>query len=384
MNSQQPSIDRLRDLFRHGTARVPASWGLTGPETTGLWWQAESGVVVASPLLLRMGQQLPRVEECPALLLATESRYRNDWLKLQAARIGKLGDGGRVEELCDQISTIGPAADLIRQHLSSARLEATAWSSMELEMFDAPADQSAAAPALLRVLGLTARLVEGQQGKPCDTLPEVHVKDPRTNWQSGRLLLAPGTEASVGGQWVLGGHFKRPQSVSRMSWVLSSPWVMMLGLLTFMAEAWAAERRGGVTLELPFNRVNEFATPSQIDIVVTLPEDDSEVLCGSLGEFCLRVLDALDMALVPSLVVRDLDAQLGHVVSRLLAEGVWSYQPQNRPRYLIGEEFSNDCYRSEGHKYIYRAADGLADVLREVCLSWARSRVERKETEAAV
>jgi hypothetical protein len=381
MSDQAVSVSRLAELFRQGTTRIPESWNLSCPEQCGLWWRA-TGVAVASPLLIRLARQLPNPEEFPALTLATEARYRDGWLNLQAARFTKLGERQCTRELCEQIDFVGAAAGAIRERLSTARLEPTSWSSIELELFDAPADQAAAAPALLRVLGLTAHLVEGKQGRPCESLPAVDSKDPRTNWIGGRLLLAPGVEPSVGDPWVLCGGYDRDEDIERMAWVLSSPWVMLLGLLGFMAEAWAAERRGGVTLELPAGRIGEFATPSQIDIVVTLPEDGVEVLCGSLGEFCLRVLDALDMALVPNLGARELDVRLGQAVGRLLGEKVWTYRPLERPGYVIGEEFSNDCYRGEGHKYIYRAADSLADTLREVCMAWARSRMERKEVEA--
>ncbi|MCH8045781.1 MAG: hypothetical protein IID44_18880 [Planctomycetes bacterium] len=380
--SDQPSVSRLGDLFQQGTARIPESWNLSGPEQCGLWWRVD-GVVVATPLLIRLTKQLRMPEEYSALALATESRFRESWLNLQAARVAKLGLRECVAELCQQIDFVDAAAGVVRERLPSARLEPTGWSSLELELFDAPADQAAAAPALLRVLGLTAALVEGKQGKPFEPLPKVDSQDPRVNWIAGRLLLTPGIEPSVGHQWVLCGGYDREENIARMAWVLSSPWVMLLGLFSFMAEAWAAERRGRVTLELPTSRIGDFATPSQIDVVVTLPEDDVEVLCGSLGEFCLRVLDALDMALVPNLEVRELDSQLGQVVGRLLAEKVWTYQPQERPCYVIGEDFSNDCYRGHGHKYIYRAADGLADTLREVCTSWARTRMERKEVEAS-
>jgi hypothetical protein len=77
-----------------------------------------------------------------------------------------------------------------------------------------------------------------------------------------------------------------------------------------------------------------------------------------------------------------LDARLGKVVSRLLAAGVWSYEAHQRPRYVIGERFSDDCYRGEGHRYIYRAGESLADTMREVCLAWARSLAAPVTTEA--
>ena len=178
--SDQPSVSRRGDLFQPGTARIPESWNLSGPEQCGLWWRVD-GVVVATQLLIRLTKQLRMPEEYSALALATESRFRESWLNLQAARIAKLGQRECVAELCQQIDFVDAAAGAVRERLPSARLEPTGWSSLELELFDAPADQAAAAPALLRVLGLTAALVEGKQGKPFEPLPKVDSQDPRVN-----------------------------------------------------------------------------------------------------------------------------------------------------------------------------------------------------------
>jgi hypothetical protein len=142
------------------------------------------------------------------------------------------------------------------------------------------------------------------------------------------------------------------------------------------AEAWAAERHGGVHLELPAEHVAAFAAPPRVDVVVTLA-DGREVLCGSLGEFCTRVLDGLGMAIVPARSAAELDAAMAPVIAELLRAGVWAWQPDARPRYVIGAGYGFDCYRGEGHKYVYQRADGLSQALRSVCVAWARARRSR-------
>lgn len=160
-----------------------------------------------------------------------------------------------------------------------------------------------------------------------------------------------------------------------MTWVLGTPWVTLLAVLGFTAEAWAAERRGGVQLELPVSLVHAFDAPPRVDVVVTLP-DGREVLCGSLGELCVRTLDAVGMAMTPHMPAAALDVALAPVVSAVLGAGIWRWLPNARPRYAISDRFSFDCYRGEGHRWIYLASEGLCAALRSVCTTWALGRLD--------
>ena len=374
MNTAMPSVAALLDIFMKGYARIPASWKLDAPLECGLWWRPEVGVAVATPALLRLADGVPRGEEPAGILLATQKHFRNPWLNLQAARLAELGHRTEISELCRAIDVLGPAATTLRTRLAFARLEPTGYSALEVTVFGAPADQPAAAPGLLRVLGVTSPIVEGEQGMPVSKLEKMDEKDPRPNWVPNRLLQAPGLNACETSVYVLCGGLDL-SGANRMAWVLSTPWATLLAHLVFMAEAWAAERQGGITLEIPREFIEHFAEPPQVSVVVNLA-DGREVLCGTLGEFCLRTLDALGMSLVPRLNASQLDLQLAPVIKRLLREGVWAYLSVARPNYTIGDGFSNDCYRGEGHRYIYRAGEKLTDILRSVCISWARSLTE--------
>jgi hypothetical protein len=380
MSVARLAIQPLLDLFTRGFAKVPAAWELQAAEACGLWWRPEEDIVVATPALLRLADYLPRKAEAAGLLLAAEPRFRDPWLRLQAARLAELGRRGAEEELCRAIDALGPAAKALLPRLKDACLEPTPQGPIEVSLFGAPADQPAGGPGLLRVLSLTAHLVEAEQGIPADILPPTDPKDPRENWLAGRLLQAPDEASQETNPYVLCGGLGQAVE-NRMSWVLGNPWATLLAHLVFLAEAWAAERRGGMVMELPLKQLEHFAAPPEVQVIVTL-EDEREVLCGSLGELCLRVLDTLGMSLVPRLASAQLDVRLAPIVGRLIREGVWAYRASARPRYEIGAAFSYDCYRGEGHRYIYRAGERLTELLRSVTVAWARSLTGQPHREA--
>jgi hypothetical protein len=330
---------------------------------------------VATPALLAAAAPLTNDGERIGLILATESRFRDQWLDLQAARLGDLGRRNEIGELCRQIDGLGAASKALRPRIGQTRLAPTPYTMTELALFGAPADGAAAAPGLLRVLGASAPLVEGEKGASTTTLEQVDRQDPAVNWIPGRLIQAPGVEDDGAGAVLSGIVGSKPtESSGRMSWVLETPWATLLAVLVFTQEAWAAERRGGLQLELAAQHLQGFARPAAVQVVVTLV-DGREILCGTLGELCLRAIDAMSMAIVPILGVGELDQRLGPVVAELLRAGVWAWKPEVA-RYVIGEELSFDCYRGQGHRFIYLGSEKLSQVLRSVAVSWARERAD--------
>jgi hypothetical protein len=381
MSSSAPSIPTLGRLFAQGSARVLETWQIIGPANAGLWWRLGQDVVGA-PRLLRLAEDVPADGERVGLLLALDPRFREPWLNVIAARLRELGLRGREEELCRQITALGAASVSLRDRVTTAAVKPSDHAALELALWGAPADQPAAAPALLRVLGQTASLVEGGQATPATPLPEVHRRDPGVNWVAGRLIQMPGTSGPS--RAVLAGRVKPcaapTDGPTRMAWVLETPWVNLLAVLAFTAEAWAAERQGGLQLELSDRMLEHFASPPRVDVAVTL-KDGQEVLCGSLGELCLRVLDALGMAIVPFIDAAALDQRLGPVIGELLRAGVWRFEAEGRSRYQIGTTFGFDCYRGEGHQHIFLGAERLSQTIRSAAVAWAKSRVEQAERE---
>jgi hypothetical protein len=369
----EPSIPALLGLLTDGRTRVPATWELDGPAKAGLWWRVPgSAEVIATPTLIRLAATLPTPGEAVGAVLATEPRFRSPWLSLEAARLRALGRQGAVAALCEAITVDGAAAATLRESVESARLAPTGFGGLELAVFGGAADQPMASLPVRRAIATTAPLIEGGHGIEHSVLSEVVAGELHESWRAGRLLQAPGAPLGTAGNYVLSGHVAEREGAT-LSWVLDSPWCTLLAVLGFTAEAWAAERRGGVQLELPLSAVQTFGAPPRIDVVVTLP-DGREVLCGSLGELCLRSLDALGMALVPNRDAATLDAALAPVVATLLRAGVWVWQPLARPRYVLSDGFSRACYSGLGHKAIYLGGERLSETLRAVCTGWARAR----------
>jgi hypothetical protein len=380
MNPGQPSVAILEGLCRDGHARVRESWALDGPSSSGLWWRGSATEVVSTPALLRLARRLANDAERVGVVLATEKRFRQPWLRLQAARLRSLGSRGDLAGLCREIDTLGAAAPALRALVDLADAEPTTSAALELSLFGAPADQPAAAPALLRVLGASAPLVEGGQGRPAPPLAPAALPAVDPNWVAGRLLQAPSDDVAPS-RFVLNGRVGSCEG-DRMAWVLSTPWATLLAVLVFTMEAWAAERQGGLELELSAAHLQQFSRPPAVQVVVTL-SDGREILCGTLGELCLRTLDALDMALVPALDADEVNRRLGDMIAELLRAGIWTWRSDERTRYVIGEAFGFDCYRGDGHRHIYLGAERLSQTLRGVAVTWAQSRADQPEREAA-
>lgn len=370
----EPSVAVLRSLLAVGWARVPETWSLDGPAHAGLWWRAGS-LVVATPALVRLAAALGVESEVIGAILATEPRYREAWLDQIAARLAQLGARKAIPELFASIDQLGFAAESVRPRLGEAQLATTTFTAVEIQTFGAPADQPAALPALLRVVGVTASLVEGGQANLASPLPIVHAADPATNWIAGRLLQFPGALVESDNEFILSGRLASIGN-TRMLDVLRSPWFTLLAVLVFTAEAWAAERHGGVVLELPVAHLAEFAAPPRVDVVVTL-DDGREVLCGTLGELCLRVLDSLGMSVIPPAPPARIDGALSSFIAALLRSQVWTWQAIARPRYVIADAFGFECYGREGVQFMHHGAEDLSQAIRGVCVAWARTHLER-------
>ncbi len=374
MMASEPRPDALGELFTLGHARVPVGWALDAPERCGLWWRPDTRTVVATPALLRLGATLPSEGERVGAVLATVPRFRSPWLRLQAARLRDLGDQDALDGLLETITALGLASGEVRAALPTASRESSEHTAVELAVFGAPADQPAAAPGLMRVLGATGGLV-GQQ-RPSSVAPLVSVAPDAVDaaWCPERLLQAPHIDDQPPAG-LLPGAVPAPGR-DALDWVLHTPWATLLAVLVYTMEAWAAERVGGLALELDRAHVQHFRRPPQVRAVVTLP-DGREVDCGTLGELCLHAVDALGMAVVPVTTADQLDRALGPVIESLLAAGVWRWHPASRSRYVIDPSFSRLLYGGRGHRSVYLGAERLYTTLRETAVAWARSTADR-------
>ncbi|WP_332877476.1 hypothetical protein [Massilia sp. S19_KUP03_FR1] len=320
---------------------------------------------IISQRLLRVRPTLASDAELICALLAQQMDVRAAWLTLAAARCKEAGQmaaqGNNSGPLVGLISGLGPAASWVEAALESAMLTASPYAAFERELLGMSFEQAAATPALVRILAVAAQLAAFADAPP--PLPKVDASgiQAQQNWVKGRLLALPfvlesathdqkfKTAAAKSAEQVLlsGGiapFITDDQTV--MCWVLAQPWVLLLAMLAFAQDAWRAENRGGLLLELPAGQ-NAFA-PAEISVTVMGIEGD-EVRCGTLAHLLLDILTRLGLACFPQQsLASELNAQLSPMVGLLLKHAVWRYQDgasSQLGQYQIHPEFSDQCYR---------------------------------------
>lgn len=368
-----------------------------------VWCEAAAQRVVITELGLKVAGSLPNDVESLAAVFACLPESRSAWMPIVAGRLREAGQRRDIGELCQAIETLGAASKSVREVLASASLDATDLNKLEVELFGSGAEQPVNYPKLLRVLGQTAEVFDrgSAGGVKALALKPVDVLEPKIGWRVGRVLQMPWLNAphpqplspkrGEGSQssFVLTGEYDDLNdaecvaddldSKALMRWVLHRPWCMLLAQIVFTQEAWGAEQISGqLSLELSDDQLGNPYEPKRIDIVVVRC-DGAEVLCGSLGELVIRILQRLQIALVarPEDVAR-LDEILAPVVRRLLERKVWRFDPRGagggRPGYTIDDDFSTSCYRAFGSKHFYRAGSILTAAIRSSAEQWAADR----------
>jgi len=130
-----------------------------------------------------------------------------------------------------------------------------------------------------------------------------------------------------------------------MHWVLAQPWPLLLTMLAFAQDAWRAENRGGLLLELSPGQ--KAFVPAEISVTVIGAEGD-EVRCGTLADLLLGMLARLGVTCFPHQPpAAELNAQLSPLVGLLLKHSVWRYQDgasSQLGQYQIHPQFSDQCY----------------------------------------
>jgi hypothetical protein len=378
------AVERL--LTQGETPRGSLS-DLTAGLQLGLWSASEDrSRFVATLRMVELLRALPDAREAAASVFACEPKCRKSWLRIIAARLKEMGQRREVEGLSSAVSTLGIASAAALASLPEASLQPTGMGDFEIALFGAAAEHAVTTPVLLRAIGATADLIEGESGMPAATLPDATADDPRINWVRGRLLRLPDSEKPPESSTILSGSLGplkesgEPHGVMR--WVLARPWPFLLAQVVFMQEAWEAERiAGGMSLELEPNQLARFHCPSQVRVVVTTAAGD-EVDCGSLGELIQRVLGQLGIGLLASHLSAGagaLDDLLAPVIETLLQHQVWAFwdagRGGRRPGYAIHEGFSNECYRAYGSRRFYRFGDAVTAAFRNACVVWAEERL---------
>lgn len=308
---------------------------------------------IISQLLLAVRPTLASDVELLCALLAQQSEVRLAWLAIAAARCKEAGQMADSATLVELVSGLGPAAVWVEAVLESARLTASPYAALERELLGVSFEQAAATPALVRILAVAAQLAAFSDALP--PLPQVDASgiQAQQNWVRGRLLAlpvvqdfanqTPNTDARV----ILSGGIAPliTDGQTVMAWVLTQPWALLLAMLAFAQDAWRAENRGGLLLELPAGQ-NAFA-PAEVAVTVIGAEGD-EVRCGTLAHLLLGMLARLGVACFPQQPsASELNMQLSPLVGLLLKNAVWRYQDgasNQLGQYQIHPQFSDQCY----------------------------------------
>lgn len=336
---------------------------------SGIAHPTESGWVLSQPLL-QQRQMLSNNQELVLALLGLLPDVRKAWLSLMAARCQEAGQMPDSDVLVQLITQLQGAAAWVESALSDAQLATSPNAAIERELLGVSLEQAAATPRLARILASSFAL---QQAR-AETLPIMPMIDASgvqadRNWISGRLLALPGVTVET--SHVLVSSSGSESHASAMSWVLRSPWALLLTMVVYAQYNWAAEARGGLLLELSAGQ-NAFQ-PSQIAVLVQGPEGD-ETLCGTLAQLVLRTLAQLNVHCFPAQPdAVALDALLAGIIGQLLTQSVWRYQDgasgQNG-QYLIHPHFADACFRLPGSKVFNRTGRHLWQVFRIVAEQW--------------
>jgi hypothetical protein len=299
-------------------------------------------------------QMLGRDSELVMALLALEPGLRVGWLRIAAARCREAAQLADEAPLIDMVSQLGAAAAWVDAELKNASMASTETAAVERELLGVSAEQAAAIPMLMRVPGSCHRLQSGQGAD----LPRLDEVDPtgaqaQQNWCPGRLLALPGTSPAT--QFVLQGEGETMSDASPLVWTLANPWAFLLAAVAYAQDAWAAENRGGLLLELPAGQ-DAFA-PAEIAVLVQ-GSDGTEVPCGTLGGLLLRSLSQLGVHCFPAEpTAAALDGRLTPLVGRLLQRQVWRFVEAasgSRGQYRIHPAFADDTYKIAGSKVFNR------------------------------
>jgi hypothetical protein len=395
MRRLQAAIARVQQLLTTGEGSADTLEVLAEATRLGLCHRNHAANrAVAATTLVNLAATLPNVAETVAAVFACEPEWRSGWLRIIAARLREAGKRRDAAELCSAIDQLGAASRRVRQLLPDASLRPTGHQDLEIALFGAPAEQAVIWPKLLRVIGATANLVEGGQGRPATAIPAVEPLDPKQSWCAGRIIQLPvlNDADSADVTFILAGRYAPSSQAERvaddspsqtvMRWVLYRPWILLLAQVAFTQEAWEAEQISGrLSLELAEDQLANPYEPSRVDVMITTADGD-EILCGTLGELLRRVLARLDVTLLtrPEEAQR-LDERLASVIHLLLEQKVWRFDPHGasprRPGYVIDDDFSTSCYRAFGSKYFYRSGSLLTSAIRLTCEQWAREKLSK-------
>lgn len=341
----------------------------SGDQGDGKDVQESTGWLISQRLLAVRPALASDAELICALLALQIIEVRTAWLTIAAARCKEAGHMANTAPLVELISGLGKSAAWVEAGLANSALHTSPYAAFERELLGMSVNQAAATPALARILAVAALLAEFEDALPSLPLVDVSGIQAQQNWVKGRLLALPTPASGINTRVLLSGSCASAiaEGQTNMHWVLVHPWALLLTMLSFAQDAWQAENRGGLLLELPAGQ-NAFA-PVEVIVTVIGAEGD-EVRCGSLADLLLKILANLGVGCFPyQPTAAELNAQLSPLVGLLLKHSVWRYQDgasSQLGQYQIHPQFSDRCYSLPASRLFNRTGKSLWQTAR-VC-----------------
>lgn len=354
------SVSTIAKLWSQSGLRAPEAQGLISfipalsPLLQPITHEKETIAYMLSQPLLAAHSNLSNPGEWQLALLALNPDIRKHWLGLAAARCREAGHIADPQVLTKLITHLCNASEWVLPYLTESSqppsLSEGGLAGLERELLGASLSENSATPALCRVLRAAFTLEKHAEVLTAIPAVDVSGSDFLGNWCSGRLLALPAvtdiSNRSLRNQWLLLGRSNLSHLVSgSIEHLAAKPWSLLLGLLVFTQDAWAAEQRGGLLLTLDSGQ-NPFA-PSEISVVMQGEEGD-EVTITCLAGLLLALLSDIQISLYPKTPdTAELNRQLSGLIGEALSYKQWLFKPGSRGetgQYRIHPDFSDACY----------------------------------------
>lgn len=278
-------------------------------------------------------------------LLALNPEIRKYWVGLAIARCKETQHIQDPIVLIQRIQSLGEASAWLLEHVEvQAQLEATPLASLERELLGCELHENSAYPILFRILKVAYDLQVTQTD--LQTLDEVDVthKEFERNWSAGRIIVLPKSyQGYASERWAL--QTQSPHSTAYLDLLNANPWLMLLALIVYAQDAWAAEHGAGFNLCLPQGQNHYVA--NEVKVIAVGAEGD-EVEIGTLADLIFKVINTLGMLCYPHTpTVNDLNQTLAGLIKQVLELKLWQYRDGGMGelgQFSIHPTLSDACY----------------------------------------
>ena len=297
-----------------------------------------------TPKLIQIHSALKEPNEWHLILLALNPNIRKYWINLAIARCKEAQHMQDPMVLIQRIQALGEASDWLLNHTeTTTQLEATPLAKLERELLGCELHENLALPILLRILKFAYDLQAiGKDVQVLYEMDQTH-KAFETNWSMGRLLVLPQAQGYSRNRWAL--QITAQQSTTYLDTLNTNPWLMLLALIVYTQDAWAAEHGAGFNLCLPQGQSHYAASDVKVHAI---GEEGDEVVIGTLADLILKVLTTVGITCYPrSPTSHDLGQTLAGLIKQALELKLWQYRDGGMGelgQFSIHPILSDACY----------------------------------------